>query len=134
MLTGIMMSTIPYNTNAVAEENFIPSWVKEIAEFWITDQTDDNGFLQVIEYLLQHEIIVVSYDGEKESSSSTQIPTWIKMNAKFWVNEDISDDEFATGLEWLIKNEIIHVPFDNLKPEGKVIKVMLDDGVGSGDR
>ena len=108
--TTITIGTI---TPQVAEpskpKTFIPSWVKDVAEFWISDQIDDSGFVQVIEYLVQQEIITIPYAEAPEGEAATEIPIWIKMNAEFWVNGKTSDDEFATALEWLINNGIIRI-------------------------
>ena len=87
----------------------IPGWVKQVAEFWISDQIDDAGFVQVIEYLVQQEIITIPYAEAPEGEAAVEIPSWIKMNAEFWVNGKTSDDEFATALEWLINNGIIRI-------------------------
>jgi hypothetical protein len=87
----------------------IPDWVKQVAEFWITEQINDDGFVQVIEYLIQQGIITVSYAETQEGEASVEIPSWIKTNAEFWIDEKISDDEFAIGLEWMINNGIIRL-------------------------
>ena len=87
----------------------IPGWVKQVAEFWISDQIDDSGFVQVIEYLVKQEIISIPYAEAPEGESAVEIPVWIKTNAEFWINGDVSDDDFALGLEWLINNGIIRV-------------------------
>jgi hypothetical protein len=101
--------TIPPPTSASASKTFIPDWVKQVAEFWIADQIDDSGFVQVIEYLVQEEIITIPYAEALDAEAATGIPIWIKTSAQFWVNGDVSDDEFATALEWLINNGIIQV-------------------------
>ena len=87
----------------------IPSWVKDVAKFWIDDKIDDSGFVQVIEYLVQQGIITIPYAEAPEGEASAEIPIWIKTSAEFWVNGKTSDDEFATALEWLINNGIIKV-------------------------
>ena len=92
-----------------SSKTFIPGWIKQVAEFWISDQIDDAGFVQVIEYLVQQEIITIPYAEAPEGEAAVEIPSWIKMNAEFWVNGKTSDDEFATALEWLINNGIIRV-------------------------
>ena len=87
----------------------IPNWIKQVAEFWVADQIDDAGFVQVIEYLVKEGIINIPYAEAPEGDVPASIPSWIKTNAAFWVKGDISDDEFAIGLEWLINNGIIRV-------------------------
>jgi hypothetical protein len=109
--TTITIGTV--NPPQVAEtpksKTNIPGWIKQVAEFWISDQIDDAGFVQVIEYLVQQEIITIPYAEAPEGEAAAEIPIWIKTNAEFWVNGKTSDDEFATALEWLINNGIIRV-------------------------
>jgi len=109
--TTITIETItpPQVTEQSKSKTNIPGWVKQVAEFWISDQIDDSGFAQVIEYLVQQEIITIPYAESPEGEAAVEIPIWIKMNAELWVNDKTSDDEFATALEWLINNGIIRV-------------------------
>jgi len=102
----MVLSTLPDGTSA---KTFIPDWVKQVAEFWVADQIDDSGFVQVIEYLVQKEIITIPYAEAPEGEAAIGIPIWIKTTAEFWVKGNVSDDEFATALEWLINNGIIRV-------------------------
>ncbi len=108
--TTITIGTItPQVAEPSKSKTFIPSWVKDVAKFWIDDQIDDAGFVQVIEYLVQQGIITIPYAEAPEGEAAAEIPIWIKMTAEFWVNGETSDDEFATALEWLINNGIIRV-------------------------
>lgn len=112
----------------------IPDWIKNVATFWVEDQIDDDGFVQVIEYLIEQEIIVVPYAEEPEGGAASDIPVWIKTNAEFWVTGQISDDEFSMGLEWLINNGVIRVSSDAEESEGQKIEVEISDGIGTGDK
>ena len=87
----------------------IPSWIKNVAKFWIADMIDDEGFVQVIEWLVQNNIIEIPYAEPPEDEATISIPSWIKTSAGFWVDNKITDDEFSIGLEWLINNGIIRV-------------------------
>lgn len=87
----------------------IPTWIKDVAEFWINDLIDDKGFVQVIEWLVQNNIIEIPYAEHPEAGTSISIPSWIKTSAGFWIDNKITDVEFAIGLEWLINNGIIRV-------------------------
>ncbi len=109
--TTITIGTInpPQAAESSESKTNIPGWIKQVAEFWISDQIDDAGFVQVIEYLVQQEIITIPYAEAPEGEAAVEIPSWIKMNAEFWVNGKTSDDEFATALEWLINHGIIRV-------------------------
>jgi len=109
--TTITIETInpPQVADSSKSKTNIPGWVKQVAEFWVADQIDDVGFVQVIEYLVQQGIIAIPYAEAPEEESPVEIPVWIKTNAEFWINGDVSDDDFALGLEWLINNGIIRV-------------------------
>ena len=102
----IETKTMPSETTSKTN---IPSWIKQIAEFWIAEEIDDKGFVQVIEYLVQQDIITIPYAKASEGGAGVSIPSWIKTTAEFWIKGDTSDDEFAIGLEWLINNGIIAV-------------------------
>ena len=106
------MIIVVINPISAFAESEIPDWIKQVAEFWITDQIDDEDFVQVIEYLVQQEIIAIPYAESPEDESSASIPSWIKTKSEFWVEGEISDDEFAIGLEWLINNGIIQVSME----------------------
>ena len=108
--TTITIGTItPQVAEPPKSKTNIPGWIKQVVEFWISDQIDDSAFVKVIEYLVQQGIITIPYAEALEGETTTEIPIWIKMNAEFWVNGETSDDEFATALEWLINNGIIRV-------------------------
>ncbi|MFQ5782101.1 MAG: ABC transporter substrate-binding protein [Nitrosopumilus sp.] len=124
-LVSLILSLGMISTEVFADTN-IPNWVKQVAEFWITDQIDDDGFVQVIEYLVQQEIITIPYAEPPDDQSSTLIPDWIKINSEFWVQGGISDDEFAIGLEWLINNGVIRVSMESDTNESPV----FEDGSG----
>lgn len=86
----------------------IPSWVKNVAEFWCQNQIDDASFIEGIQYLIDNEIILVP--GTSQSESETQeIPQWVKNNACWWSEGSITDLDFASGLEYLVKQGIIVV-------------------------
>ena len=51
----------------------IPTWIKNIAKFWIDDLIDDGSFVQVIEWLVQNNIIQITYDEPSEGESAITI-------------------------------------------------------------
>ena len=51
---------LPVVVNRIsATEASIPSWIKNNAGWWATDQIDDSAFLQGIQYLVKEGIIIV---------------------------------------------------------------------------
>jgi hypothetical protein len=86
----------------------IPSWVKNVAEFWCQDKIDDVSFVEGIQYLIDSGIIVIP--ATSESFSETQeVPQWVKNNACWWSDGSITDEDFATGIEYLVREGIIAV-------------------------
>jgi len=86
----------------------IPTWVKNNAGWWATDQIPDSAFIDGIEFLIQDGIIVVPII-ESQSVEESSIPVWIKNNAGWWADGQIDDKTFATGIEFLIKIGLIVV-------------------------
>ena len=87
----------------------IPSWIKNNAGWWASDQIDDNTFVSGIQWLVSNDIIQVpstTISGVSESA----IPNWIKNNAGWWADDIISDNDFVNGIQYLIKVGIIVIP------------------------
>ena len=93
----------------VFAEDVIPSWVKNNAGWWATDQIDDASFLQGIQFLIKEEIMVITYVETSDDSGSQEVPGWVKNNAGWWANNQINDSSFVLGIKWLISNGIIVV-------------------------
>ncbi len=86
----------------------IPSWVKNVAEFWCQDKIDDASFVEGIQYLIDSGIIVIP--ATSESFGETQeIPQWVKNNACWWSENSITDEDFAGGIQYLVREGIIVV-------------------------
>jgi len=86
----------------------IPSWVKNVAEFWCQDKIDDSSFVEGIQYLIDNDIIVIPAVSERISETQ-DVPQWVKNNACWWSEGSITDNDFALGIEYLIKQGIIVV-------------------------
>lgn len=41
------------------EESLIPEWIKPIASYWIEGSITDEKFIEVLEFLIEHEVIVI---------------------------------------------------------------------------
>jgi hypothetical protein len=86
----------------------IPSWVKNVAEFWCQEKIDDASFVEGIQYLIDSGIIVIP--ATSESFGETQeIPQWVKNNACWWSESSITDEDFAGGIQYLVREGIIVV-------------------------
>ena len=86
----------------------IPSWVRDVAEFWCGDEIDDSSFIEAIEYLIDNDVIIVPTTASS-GTGAEEIPNWIKSNACWWSQGLISNSDFASGLQYLIGQGIIKV-------------------------
>ena len=101
---------LPVVVNRIsATEASIPSWIKNNAGWWATDQIDDSAFLQGIQFLIKDGIIVIPPTETTESVGSQEVPVWIKNNAGWWATDQIDDSAFLQGIQYLVKEGIIIV-------------------------
>jgi len=107
VLVASLMGVI-LTPNAFAQD-VIPSWVKNNAGWWATDQIDDMSFLQGIQYLIKEGIMVIPPTETSGSSGSEGVPAWIKNTAGWWANDEIDDDTFVNAITYLIQQGLIQV-------------------------
>ena len=103
-LVGILMVPI-----ASSQETTVPSWIKNNAGWWASDQIPDSAFLQGIQYLINEGIMVIPLTELSESPGSEDVPVWVKNVAGWWANDNISELEFVNAIQYLIKNGIINI-------------------------
>jgi len=104
---GNFATPVSFTVTISPPETTIPSWVKNVAEFWCQDKIDDGSFVEAIQYLIDNGIIVVP--ATSESFSESEVPQWVKNNACWWSEGSITDLDFALGLEYLVRQGIIAV-------------------------
>ena len=107
-IVGILMAP------AVSSQQVtIPSWIKNNAGWWASDQIPDSAFLQGIQFLIKEGIMVIPSTETSGSSVTEEVPTWIKNTAGWWADDKISEVEFVNAIQYLIKNGIIIVNNDS---------------------
>jgi len=109
--------------NSSAQDAQIPNWVKNVAGWWADDQISENEFVTGIEYLINNNIISISFmpcndEIQSQYGDTKSVPDWIKNNANWWSENLIDDTDFINGLQYLIEHKIIKI--DNKKILGKV--------------
>ncbi len=87
----------------------IPNWIKTYAELWATGDISDSEFISGLDFMLEHNIIVIPNLNYSEQNFVSDIPNWIRYNADWWANDLISQQEFVDSLEYLIKEQIIEI-------------------------
>ena len=85
----------------------IPSWVKNNAGWWATDQISNDDFFKTISYLIEKGILIIP--PTEQESNSAEVPAWVKNNAGWWADGAIDDKTFVSGLQFLVKSGIIVV-------------------------
>ncbi|MCV0430907.1 peptidase [Nitrosopumilus sp.] len=84
----------------------IPQWIKNNAQWWVTDQITDSEFLEGIDFLFEKQIVSVP-ERDVISESQWNIPSWAKTSVSWWYEEKITDDEFLNFIENLVKRKIV---------------------------
>ena len=87
--------------------SLIPSWVKNVAEFWHDGSINDASFLEGISYLIQNNIIIVPTT--EAGSGGGEVPEWVKNTAGWWADDTIDDDTFVNAITYLIQQGLIQV-------------------------
>ena len=105
----------------------IPSWIKNNAGWWASDQIPDSAFLQGIQFLINEGIMIIPSTGTSESSGTEKVPTWIKNTAGWWADDKISEVEFVNAIQYLIKNGIIVV--NNISSCTNDLSKIFDDSI-----
>jgi len=85
----------------------IPNWIKQITQFWASDNISDTEYFQTLNFLLDEQIIHVPHTKTPKDNGESKIPIWIKTNAEKWTKGKISDDEFSIGIQWILDRKII---------------------------
>ena len=105
----LLLAVIVSVPNVTAQEVVIPSWIKNNAGWWASDQIPDSAFLQGIQHLIKEGIMVIPSTETSESSGPQEVPSWVKNNAGWWADGQINDNTFVSGIQHLIKSGIIVV-------------------------
>ena len=87
----------------------IPSWIKEYASWWSSEQIDDKTFITGIEFMIKQKIIIIRNLATSQESAEDSIPEWVRNNAAWWSSGKITEDEFVNAIQYLIQHGIIRV-------------------------
>ena len=104
----VAISIIPtVFSDSLRGELTIPDWIKNTAGWWADGQIDDAAFLQVLEFLINEEIIIVQIPVVE--SDAEVVPGWVKNTAGWWAEDKIHDFTFVGAIEYLIAHGIITI-------------------------
>jgi len=87
----------------------IPSWIKEYASWWSSEQIDDKTFTTGIEFMIKQKIIIIRNLQTSQESTEDSIPQWVRNNAGWWSSGKITEDDFVNAIQYLVQHGIIRV-------------------------
>ena len=86
-IVGIL--TIPAVSS---QEATVPSWIKNNAGWWASDQIPDSAFLQGIQYLIKEGIMIIPSTETSEFFTVTSCSNLgLKITAGWWSEDKISE-------------------------------------------
>ena len=75
---------------------------------WSEEKINDEKFIQIINYLIKNEIIIITQN-QSEVFEVSKIPSWIRTITSWWINGEINDETFVKSLEFLVQKNIIPI-------------------------
>jgi len=78
---------MPYPIEKDEPKLQIPSYVKNIAEFWQKEQIDDASFVGAIDYMIETKIITIPdlAKTQKTTTAKKAVPDWVKVTTEFLI-------------------------------------------------
>ncbi len=105
--TSNLITDTPTHT---PKQDVIPAWVKNSAGWWADGLIDDLEFISSIEYMIEHDIIIVDVSNAVRTDDAQQkLPAWVKNSAGWWADGLLADNEFVESIKYMISVGIIQV-------------------------
>jgi len=104
------------NLKAGTSSYEIPSWIKNTARWWSTDQIETRDYVEAIQFLIKEKVIQIPETKKSEYATSLVVPTWIKNNAGWWADGRISDKDYVNSIQYLMEQGIIQIEIPDLVP------------------
>lgn len=105
----VSQASFQFSKDLISEtKQSIPSWIKNVGDFWCNGQIDDSEFVNAVQFLINEDIIHVGKTAI-DTVTSKQVPLWIKNNACWWADDKINDVDFISGIEYLVNIGTIRV-------------------------
>lgn len=101
----VAKTSFEFNSGVMTKS--VPVWVKNIGQFWCSNQINDSEFVNAIQYLISNKIIGVTSTNLSEADEF--IPEWVKDSTCWWSQGQITDVDFLSGIEYLVNKGTIRV-------------------------
>ena len=116
--------------DSAGQNHFVPSWIKNNAQWWTEDKISDIEFVKGIEHLIENKLItspkfkvIDSTITQTQNTMTLNVPPWIKNNVGWWASGQTNDNDFLSAIEYLIREKILRSPnivIDEDDPQSKI--------------
>ncbi len=106
---SISLIVVLITPSVFGQEAVVPTWIKNNAGWWASDQIPDSAFIQGIQFLIKEGIMIIPFTEMAESPQSQEVPSWVKNTAGWWADDKISETEFVNAIKFLVMHGIIVV-------------------------
>jgi len=102
-----------FSFSAEAQENIVPSWIKNTTSFWVDGEVSDTEFINAVKFLIESEILVIETESLIDDQGDFYITYKENPNTPFenssrdWL---ISNEYLELQTEFL--NELFRLPYD----------------------
>lgn len=131
-----------------SDNDVIPAWIKGVAVYWIEGSITDEKFVEVLQFLIEHEVIKIEGYGKIDIQEEEIIPMVFSLtidkdayttNEKIIINGTLPNDDVADVIVMMIRS-VDEVGVDMMMVTNDksgeyetyltagIHKVMLDDG------
>ena len=97
--TVIALVLIGFAINVSAQEELIPSWIKNTAGFWSSDQISDSEFISALQFLVEKEILIIPQSGSKAGNIDELFPKKNEIGEKRTVQNNSDFENFIPSSE-----------------------------------
>ena len=59
VILGILVGSMLFSDDANAQQNLVPTWIKNVAQFWSNDDIADQEFVNAMEYLVGEGVMEI---------------------------------------------------------------------------
>jgi hypothetical protein len=98
---------ISIGVTASAEEDLIPSWIKNTAGFWVDGQISDSEFIKALQFLVEKEILIIPQKEEQTMQGET-----LDVGEPFYpcINDLDTSYKIKAELELIVDGKKIEIP------------------------
>jgi len=98
---------------AQESEPLIPSWIKDMTAFWVEGSITDEKFVEILEFLIEHEVITIEGYGKIDIQEEVILPMVFSLtidkdayttNEKIIINGTLPNDDVADVIVMMIRS------------------------------